>query len=357
MYLNPLILDQKHVGFDELVRGNPTSAIRLIENLVKTCSANAETSRAAYRYMLLYATYSFPYLDLDYVTALCKTYQWAIEDAATQNLISERLNARWRQEYYQSLDQANATDSSKTIVPDVFINAEEIPTFCISIPRLADRKQRLAPMLNLFNWRHVEFRGVDALEISDVPWFIRFNATPGTMANIASHRDVWSHVASLDLPVAAIIEDDITLTGPLFINDMKQALVDVDIIFLNNRVVPDYSLLSQIPCGALTSSLVPTWFGCGTDGYMVTRRGVQKLLELFECVFAPADVQLMAHLAPEIRAPDLDECRLLRHTSLRLHSKRLYPFLVEHPAINYSTSVNRMLRSFSPGLWGSEDRS
>lgn len=357
MYLNPLILDQQHVGFEELVRGNPTSAIRLIENLVKTCSANSETSKAAYRYMLLYATYSFPHLDLDYVTALCKTYQWAIDDTATQNLISERLNARWRQEHYQGLHQAKVTDNTKSIVPEVNIVAEEIPIFCISIPRLADRQQRLVPILNRFNWNDVEFRGVDALEISDVPSFIRFNATPGTMANIASHRDVWSHVASLNLPVAAIIEDDVTLTGPLSIDNMKQAFFDVDLVFMNNRVVPDYSRLSEIPFDALSSSLVPTWFGCGTDGYIVTRRGAQKLLELFECVYAPADVQLMAHLEPEIRGPDLDECRLLRDTSLRLHSKRIYPFLVEHPPINYSTSVNRMLRSFSPGLWGSEDRS
>ncbi len=356
MYHNPLILDQKHVGFNELVRGDPESAIRFIENLVKTCSANIETSKAAYRYMLLYATYSFPYLDLSYVTELYGAYQWAIEDPATQNLISERLNARRRLEHYQSLHQARPTRETEFNVADVDIQVAKFPTFCMSIPRLADRKRRMVSLLMEVDWTHIEFRGVDALELSDVPSFIRFNTTRGTIANIASHRDVWSRIVSLHVPAAVIIEDDVTLTGPLPIEKLADELVDVDIVFLNNRVVPDYSLLSEIPLDSLSSSLVPTWFGCGTDGYLVTRRGAQKLLELFECAVAPVDVQLMAHLEPEIREQDLDACRMLRRSNLRLHSKRIYPFLVEHPAINYSTSVNRMLRSFSPGLWGSEQR-
>lgn len=342
MYLNPLILDGHYVGFHELVRGNPQDAIQYIQRLVTQCSANEETTQAAFRYMLMYATYSMPQLPQSMVAQLCQAFAWAIEDPASRNLISERLNVGWRRENSTQLASAPGH-------PNIF---------CVSIPRFVDRQRELLKSARRFGIENIEFIGVDAHILEETPSWVQFDATLGTTANILGHRMVWEQICARGISSAIVLEDDITVCSSLDFRPFLDQLSQLDLVFFNNRVVPNYGQLRPLSERTINDELVPVWFGCGTDGYLVTHRGASKLLELFRFATDALDVQIMSHSSDQAADEDekLTRCRAARNSEIRLDCRRTYPFLVEHPAYGYSSAANRVIRNFCPGLWAGEDR-
>jgi GR25 family glycosyltransferase involved in LPS biosynthesis len=357
MHLNPLILEGKLIGYEELARGEPMKAIDYIQFLVEKFSADEATSRAAYRYMLLYATYSFPHLSLKKVIELCRAYRWAIDDQGTQNLIAERLNARFRLE--RTLQTSNNLSADSHHSASAFSGMERngIRVYCNSIPKRTDNQQRMQESARRANLGSLLFYGVEASSLASKPDFIRFAATPVTSAILMSHRDIWQHIVSNRVPAAIVLEDDVEIMGPFQLDLSEEVRDGADLIFLNNRVLPNYELQSELSIDDPSTSIVSISYGCGADGYLVTARGASKLLELFQVAVAPVDVQIMSHsdLFAESNE-EMIECRQTRKSDIQLTCRRLYPFLVEHPAIGFSTVVSGLQRNFCPGLWGGDVR-
>jgi GR25 family glycosyltransferase involved in LPS biosynthesis len=185
-----------------------------------------------------------------------------------------------------------------------------------------------------------------------MPDFVNFKATIGEAALFLGHRQVWQEVIDTNAKGAVVLEDDVVITDSSPISQWQDVFNDLDIVFLNNRVFPDYGSLPEFDITSDGSHLVPVAGGYGTDGYLVTHTGAKKLIELFQVAVAPAEIQMMGHLADcDIDVKSWSLARSARKSDIRLRCRRLFPFIVDHPPVNYSTTIDRYLRGFAPGLW------
>jgi hypothetical protein len=93
--------------------------------------------------------------------------------------------------------------------------------------------------------------------------------------SIASVR-LWQHALDAGFDYLAVMEDDAKLLKPLCMPVPK----DADIVYFNDRSFRNGK-------GELWGTC------CGTDGYLVTRQGLEKLLEIYQFLWMPVDLQLM----------------------------------------------------------------
>ena len=94
-----------------------------------------------------------------------------------------------------------------------------------------------------------------------------------------SHIACWLIGQARKLDHVCVFEDDAIICRPLADISIPAT---ADILYLSERV-PHNSR------GEMTGA------GCGTEGYILSRRGILKCLEIFRVLYMPIDLQLMAH--------------------------------------------------------------
>jgi arabinogalactan endo-1,4-beta-galactosidase len=108
-----------------------------------------------------------------------------------------------------------------------------------------------------------------------------------------SHIKVLQHIVRERIPWAIVMEDDAVLQRPLPLDSASWELPeDADIVLLNDRAAP----------GAVRKAGVPFSYadvsgGAGTEGYLVSMRGAEKLLKVLYPLREPLDFQMYAHFA------------------------------------------------------------
>lgn len=117
---------------------------------------------------------------------------------------------------------------------------------------------------------------------------------PGELALILSSIALWEHAYEQDFDHLVIMEDDAKILAPLSIEIPN----DADLVFFNDR--------SRRNQDGLTSGYV-----CGTDGYLATRTGIAKLLQIFKTIYMPLDLQMIAQM------PQMKDCK--HHLALRFN--------------------------------------
>lgn len=346
--------DNKVVGFEELATGNSIQAIEFLRNCAKRSTGNQ--ANAIYQYLMLYATYGYSALPLADVVRLYNQYSSTVDDRETLYLIKERIASRLRYERSVSKNMSTAIRNNYSFsIRDRLSEKAECPVFVITIPQHQNRFSRLSANAFQLGITSLESRGISGSEIDLTAKNIQFNASPGDLGCLASHIQVWHEIVDKNLNFALILEDDAVLTGRPPIDSLGKTLADIDIIFVNNRIVPSYHSISVFEITSESNFCLPIVNGCGTDGYIVTNQGARKLLEIFEVIIAPIDVQILSHLQGNYsNIEHWEQTRQQRQSRIRLNACRLFPFLVEHPPMNWSTSVQRFKRNFCPGLWAGE---
>lgn len=108
---------------------------------------------------------------------------------------------------------------------------------------------------------------------------------PGELALILSSIALWQHAREQDVDHLVVMEDDAMILAPLSIEIPS----DADLVFFNDR--------SMRNAKGLTSGYV-----CGTDGYLATRAGIAKLLQVFSSIYMPLDLQMIAQM------PQMADC-------------------------------------------------
>lgn len=178
----------------------------------------------------------------------------------------------------------------------------DFPIFCIS---LRDSPRRAAFAASAAA-HAVAFEFVDAIspadlrrgvvmedcriDITDLRWTRqepidpRRQQAPLLFAEIGcaySHMTCWRIGKARDLDHICVFEDDAVICRGLRGLDMPDA---ADMLYLGERMPHNRR-------GEITGD------GCGTEGYILSRAGIQKCLEIFRVLRMPIDLQLMAHLS------------------------------------------------------------
>jgi GR25 family glycosyltransferase involved in LPS biosynthesis len=94
-----------------------------------------------------------------------------------------------------------------------------------------------------------------------------------------SHILCWQRAKQRDVNYLVIFEDDAVICRRLEGIDVP---TDADILYLSDRM-PRNSRGEA--CG----------YGCGMEGYILSRAGISKCLEIFSILYMPIDLQLIAH--------------------------------------------------------------
>jgi GR25 family glycosyltransferase involved in LPS biosynthesis len=150
-------------------------------------------------------------------------------------------------------------------------------------------EQRLAGLQQSFQWwnaidgRSVSRAEMEAMTERRVIWDKRGGSDAlkrtGELALTLSSIELWKHALEKGYEHLAILEDDTTLRAPI----AMPVPDDADLVFFNNRSFRNHNGL--------------TWGGvCGTDGYLVTKQGMEKLLDIFETIFMPLDLQMLVQM-------------------------------------------------------------
>jgi GR25 family glycosyltransferase involved in LPS biosynthesis len=150
-------------------------------------------------------------------------------------------------------------------------------------------EQQLAALQQSFQWwnaidgRNASRAEMEAMTERPVIWDSRGGSDAlrrtGELALTLSSIELWKHALAEGHEQIAILEDDTSLRAPI----VMPVPDDADLVFFNNRSFRNHSGL--------------TWGGvCGTDGYLVTKQGMEKLLNIFETIFMPLDLQMLVQM-------------------------------------------------------------
>ena len=107
------------------------------------------------------------------------------------------------------------------------------------------------------------------------------------LACALSHIQLWELILNSNIEYACILEDDAILNKKI---ENIRTPGYFDILYLTRRASCGYD--NDIPPG-----LWPKVFGgCGTEGYIVSRNGIRKLLKITEDIDKPLDLRIIYHL-------------------------------------------------------------
>ena len=165
---------------------------------------------------------------------------------------------------------------------------------------------------------------------------------PGHYACALSHLLLWENLIASGESHWCIFEDDAVLEHKYIELPLPR---DADFVFLSDRVqslVPQ-EIGSQMEFDRWCAStpFAPLVPGCGTEAYIVTRKGAETGLKLMQPMFWPIDLQMMAYghgtatarhaLMRERRDPNA-ECRIYATTqTYTRHEDHGVSYLNESP--------------------------
>lgn len=206
--------------------------------------------------------------------------------------------------------------------------------FCIGLPDEKERqeafdRQALAMGQGYTYWPAFDARGMSREEVEEavslaIEWDMPGNPgalrRPTEVGLLISSVELWQDAVDNDLPYLAVMEDDSVLAAPL-----KFSIpIDADIVFFNDR---SYRREDGVVTGAI----------CGTDGYLLTRAGLRKMLRLYSRFWMPVDLQWQ----PQIQG--LRDCEHI----LSSYSSNLLPSVVGYalpPYVSHSTQFASSIR-------------
>lgn len=179
------------------------------------------------------------------------------------------------------------------LVRTLYEPEEWIDVQCISldVPECQERRIQFSRSADKYDLEFDFFDAVDhrLTKRSDYPEWVAHKGRrvdwheplkPGEVGVAASHKSLYEQAFSEGVSALVVFEDDAVLTKSL---DEDLALVeDADFLMLNNRWRHNRR-------GEVVGN------GCGFEGYIITRRGIYKMLQILEHMDMPIDLIAIAH--------------------------------------------------------------
>ncbi|WP_309083169.1 glycosyltransferase family 25 protein [Chelativorans sp.] len=169
--------------------------------------------------------------------------------------------------------------------------------FVINLDRQPERLRRMARMLEGMGLSFSRVSAVDGAQLSEEAigrWcgHASFGAMrPGAVACFLSHRECWRRVVDEGLPLAAVFEDDLHMA-----DDAASLLAngdwvpeETDIVKLETMRQP--TRVDKSPFAVVGARRLHRLAGkhVGAGGYIVTRKGAEKLLAMSQTFNCPVD--------------------------------------------------------------------
>lgn len=169
--------------------------------------------------------------------------------------------------------------------------------FVINLDRQEGRLRRMAAMFDAIGLQITRVSAVDGRQLSEetIRRWCRGAALGetrrGATGCFLSHRGCWQRIIDEKLPYAAIFEDDLHLgddVAPLFANG-DWVPEEADVVKIETMRQPTRMGKTPIaaPAGRKLYRLAGKHIGAG--GYVVTRKGAEKLLKMSETFGDPVD--------------------------------------------------------------------
>ncbi|CAO3459625.1 hypothetical protein [Azospirillum largimobile] len=99
-----------------------------------------------------------------------------------------------------------------------------------------------------------------------------------------SHIQCWRQARDRGLDYLVVFEDDAV---PCRSFENISIPKDADLVYISDRMPQN-------------SKGEAAGYGCGMEGYIISRTGIEKCLKIFEIVYMPIDLQILAHQRSQI---------------------------------------------------------
>jgi len=163
--------------------------------------------------------------------------------------------------------------------------------FLINLDRRPDRLRHMTEILDGLGLLFTRISAVDGMQLPMGEVRRWGSLPPGATACFLSHRDCWKRVVDEALPYAVVLEDDLHLApdAASMLRHGDWIPTDADVVKLETRLCRirvDKAVAAAIS-GRTLHRLRSSHMGTG--GYIVTRKGAERLLSLSERLEAPVD--------------------------------------------------------------------
>ncbi|WP_181033543.1 glycosyltransferase family 25 protein [Arthrobacter sp. SX1312] len=185
----------------------------------------------------------------------------------------------------------------------------EVPVYVLNMPEDERKLSLLNHLYGKFDVRPSRHEGVDGrilspAELTEVTAHRGRQIGKGALGCALGHFSMWERFIDGSDSHALILEDDGLPYTWHNLSALAESAGSFDVLFVNER-------MSAVPAGLLSTGISSLWEtlgtkpdtarGWGTDGYMISRRGAEKLIEAVTAdkVLSHIDSQLAAYgIAP-----------------------------------------------------------
>lgn len=159
---------------------------------------------------------------------------------------------------------------------------QNIKVFCINLERAKIRYEKIIQNFERLNQNLERFEACDGdtLEKYSIPeaWNIK-SLSKGEVGCALSHYTLWKKIYDDNIPYACILEDDAIVVEKV---DNISVPFGFDIVYINENTLANTN--GEAYCGG------------GTYGYIVSRKGVEKLLKICSDLCKPIDLRMQVHV-------------------------------------------------------------
>jgi len=163
--------------------------------------------------------------------------------------------------------------------------------FLINLDRRPDRLRHMTEILNGLGLPFTRVSAVDGMQLPMGEVRRWGNLPPGATACFLSHRDCWKRVVDEALPYAVVLEDDLHLApdAASLLCHGDWVPTEADVVKLETRLCR--TLVDKAVAAAVSGRSLHRLRSShmGTGGYIVTRKGAERLLSLSKRLEAPVD--------------------------------------------------------------------
>jgi GR25 family glycosyltransferase involved in LPS biosynthesis len=303
-----------------------------------------------------YLPFVSPFFHIDtwnIVEKLLKQYLYNSEQAFVQYWIPEALS-RQSEQIYPVILKYNLIEYNKTkkpkkdpdfkeakeacypIIRSLYPGTDEIEVKCISLSDQASeaRKQQFQASAEKYELDFEFWQAFDGRKLTrdEYPSCIAHKGRrvdwhellkPGEVGTVMSHKQLIQKAWDKQLFYLVVFEDDAVITDTF---DAVQIPEDADYLMLNAR--SKHNERGEILIGS-----------CGCEGYIITRRGMYKTLQIFEHIDMPIDLLLLAHANSVIKTKaSLSTVRNRTNPTLNIYHNKIYCLNLDHGLSTFDRS-------------------